>query len=61
MGQHANQRAWLEFERKQRKAQDDYFELEPPLTDNELAEIASDSHWEKVDAYPRTNRQWGGF
>jgi hypothetical protein len=58
MGQHANQRAWLEFERKQRKEQGEYFEQEPPITESELAEIASDAHWERVD-YPRTNRQWG--
>ncbi|MDP9652050.1 hypothetical protein [Paraburkholderia caledonica] len=60
MGQHANQRAWAEFERKQRRAQDDYFEAEPPITDDELAEIASDKHFERID-YPRTNRQWGGL
>lgn len=60
MGKHANQTAYREWERRQDRAQDDYFEADPPITDDELAEIASDKHFERVD-YPRTNRQWGDF
>lgn len=61
MGQHANQRAWLEFERKQRKAQDEYFGEDEAPTEYELEHEASDKHWDRVDDYPRTNRQWGGL
>lgn len=61
MGKHANSAAYREWERQQNRKQDAQFEDEPPISDAELAEIASDKHWEKVDAYPRTNRQWGGM
>ncbi|MBB5508110.1 hypothetical protein [Paraburkholderia atlantica] len=61
MGKFANQAAYREWERQQDRAQDDYFDAEPPISESELAEIASDKHWEKVDAYPRTHKQWGGL
>ncbi|MDR6421333.1 hypothetical protein J2801_003621 [Paraburkholderia phenoliruptrix] len=60
MGKHFNSQAYREWERQQDRKQDDYFEAECPLTESELAEIASDKHFERVD-YPRTDRQWGGM
>jgi hypothetical protein len=50
-----------EWEHQQDCALDAFLDPEPPITDDELAEIASDKHFERIDAYPRTNRQWGGL
>jgi hypothetical protein len=50
MGQHANQRAWREFERRQNKAQDDYFEADEPLTEAEKA-----SQWEVFEGLRDVN------
>jgi hypothetical protein len=37
MGKNMNQKAWLEFERLDRKRQEESFEAEPPLTEEEKA------------------------
>lgn len=47
-----------EYEYRQEREQDEYFGDEPPVTDDELAEIASDKHFERID-YPRANRLGG--
>jgi hypothetical protein len=60
VGKFANERAHREWERQQDRAADAYFgDDEPPITESELAEIASDKHFERVD-YPRTDRHFGG-
>ncbi|NML34899.1 hypothetical protein [Paraburkholderia antibiotica] len=58
-------RSLRKFKQAQREAEyrqdnllDAHLDPEPPITEKELAEIASDKHFERVD-YPRTNRQWG--
>jgi hypothetical protein len=52
MGQHANQRAWLEFERLDRKRQEESFDDEPPLTEFERAAEWDHDYWSKLDASP---------
>lgn len=52
--------AQREYEFMQDRLADDSFEAECPLTDDELAEIASDKHFERID-YPQTNRQVRGW
>lgn len=50
-----------EYEYRKDREQDAYFgDDEPLITEAELAEIASDKHFERID-YPRTDRQWGGL
>lgn len=46
MGQHANQRAWLEFERLDRKRQEESFDPVEPLTEYERA-----AEWEDFEAF----------
>jgi hypothetical protein len=53
MGQHANQRAWLEFERLDRIKQEQSFEAEPDLTEEEKAAVWDDAYWERLDAVRR--------
>jgi hypothetical protein len=55
MGKHANERAHREWQRQQDRDQDEYFEPERPLSDDELAEIANDRHWRRVDAAPHNS------
>ncbi|HEX7909931.1 MAG TPA: hypothetical protein VF534_17825 [Paraburkholderia sp.] len=50
MGQHANQRVWLEFERIDRQRQERSFEVEPELTEAERASEWDDEAWQKIDA-----------
>jgi hypothetical protein len=53
MGQHANARAWAEYERLDRKRQEESFEAEPPLTEEEKVAAWDDSYWERLDAVAR--------
>ncbi|MFL9943680.1 hypothetical protein [Paraburkholderia graminis] len=53
MGQHANARAWAEFERLDRIKQEQSFEAEPPLTEEEKAALWDDAYWERLDAVMR--------
>jgi hypothetical protein len=39
-----------EYEYRQEREQDAYFEYEPPLTDDEREQTASDEHYERLDA-----------
>lgn len=50
MGKHANSAAYREFERLDRQRQEESFSDEPPLTPEELEQIASDSYWNRLDA-----------
>jgi hypothetical protein len=50
MGKHANQATYREWERRQDRAQDDYFEAQPELTEEEKAAAWDDSYWERLDA-----------
>lgn len=50
MGKNANARAWAEFERLDRKRQDESLEIEPPLTEEEKAAAWDDEYWERLDA-----------
>ncbi|MBB5414056.1 hypothetical protein [Paraburkholderia atlantica] len=59
MGKFANALAWREYEAKRDRELDEHLDDEPPLTEAERAAQWDDKHWEKVDAYPRTDRQWG--
>jgi hypothetical protein len=56
MGRHANQQAWAEFERLDRKRQEESLDPTAPLTDEELEQIASDEYWERLDAVRRYAR-----
>jgi hypothetical protein len=56
MGQHANQRAWAEFERLDRKRQDESFEAEPTLTEEQRAAVWDDAYWDRLDAVRRDAR-----
>lgn len=60
MGKHANQSAYREWERQQDRLQDKHLDDESPLSEEEKASDWDSDYWTKVDAYPRTNRQWGG-
>jgi hypothetical protein len=53
MGQHANARAWAEYERLDRLKQDEQLESDPPLTEEERAAAWDDSYWERLDAAAR--------
>lgn len=61
MGKFANQAAYREWERLQDRKQDAQLDDEPPLSEAERAAEWDDQHWEKVDAYPRMWRQYGGM
>jgi hypothetical protein len=50
MGQHANARAWAEFERLDRQKQEESLEAPQPLTDDELEQIQGDAYWNQLDA-----------
>lgn len=59
MGKSANQQAWAEFERLDRKRQDDALEIEPPLTEEERAAAWDDAYWERLDAVQQYARPVG--
>jgi hypothetical protein len=61
MGKFANAQAWREYEAKQGRELDAHLDDELPLTEFERAAEWGENHWDRVDAYPRTNRQWGGM
>ncbi|MGF6837011.1 hypothetical protein QF001_000878 [Paraburkholderia youngii] len=50
-----------EWEHQQDVALDAHLDPEPELTEFERAADWDDSHWERVDTYSRTHKQWGGF
>jgi len=53
MGQHANARAWAEFERLDRQRQEQSFEDEQPLTESERAAEWDRQYWDRIDAEAR--------
>ncbi|MDR6389174.1 hypothetical protein [Paraburkholderia phenoliruptrix] len=53
MGQHANARAWAEFERLDRQRQDQSFEDEQPQTEAERAAEWDRQYWDRIDAEAR--------
>ena len=61
MGKHANQSAYREWERQQDRKQDAHLDPEPELTEAERAAEWDDQYFDRIDAYPRTHKQWGGF
>lgn len=59
MGKFANAQAWRECEAKRDRELDAHLDDEPPLTEAERAAEWDDKNWDRLDAYPRTNRQLG--
>jgi ferric-dicitrate binding protein FerR (iron transport regulator) len=53
MGQHANARAWAEFERLDRQRQDQSFEDEPQQTEAERAAEWDRQYWDRIVAEAR--------
>jgi hypothetical protein len=59
MGQHANQRAWLEFERLDRMKQEQSFDDDEPLTEAERASEWDRQYWDRIDAEARISAAGG--
>jgi hypothetical protein len=50
MGKHANERAYAEFERRERRAQDESFEPAEPLSEAEKAAQWDRAYWDGLDS-----------